>query len=57
MNLPELMFANVSGFGKGGWISGPSYPPAALYPPVERSVELFSEEGQYPLANAAQPFN
>ncbi|KFZ19332.1 hypothetical protein V502_03706 [Pseudogymnoascus sp. VKM F-4520 (FW-2644)] len=33
------------GFNKGGWVAGPDYPTTALYPPVERAVELFSLEG------------
>ncbi|KFY68745.1 hypothetical protein V496_00809 [Pseudogymnoascus sp. VKM F-4515 (FW-2607)] len=33
------------GFNKGGWVAGPDYPTSALYPPVERPVELFSIEG------------
>ncbi|KAI1147352.1 HET-domain-containing protein [Nemania diffusa] len=32
------------GFSKGGWFAGPSYPPGAEYPPVERTVELFTLE-------------
>ncbi|KAI1199906.1 HET-domain-containing protein [Nemania serpens] len=30
------------GFSRGGWFAGPSYPPGAKYPPVERTVELFA---------------
>ncbi|KFY32394.1 hypothetical protein V493_00244 [Pseudogymnoascus sp. VKM F-4281 (FW-2241)] len=35
------------GFSKGGWVAGPDYPTTALYPPVERAVELFSHEGRH----------
>lgn len=36
---------DMIGFNKGGWVAGPDYPTSALYPPVERPVELFSIEG------------
>ena len=37
--------AAMIGFNKGGWVAGPDYLTTALYPPVERAVELFSLEG------------